>query len=212
MITQTNTNGVNFLWNNLGAVVESGSNTNTVTALPVAMAFEHQTALTLSGRQPGGASYLGLTNNVSPANASGAVVILMDDLVTRADKLGYTKSGFFFVTTNSTTAVTVPLTNTATNTNGQAGDTVFATWNMIIMRNLSGTDGVNSASMTVGPATTNGANLLVTPTNGSGTFTLDGSSAICFLDVNGVAINASHAAITVTPTAGGTFGMVICGS
>ena len=160
METQTNTTGVHFVFNNLQGALQSGFNTNglvTNGTLPVLLAFEPQEAMLFTARGPGGSAYHGDTNVVAPTTTTAA--ILLDALETSAARLPYTKNGAFLVTTSRTTPVTVPLTNTATNTTNQVGDTVFAKWNQIILRNLSGTDNTNSASMTVGPAATNGNSL-----------------------------------------------------
>jgi hypothetical protein len=211
MELQTNTSGVDFLFNNLQAALQSGSNTNglvTNGVLPVLLAMESQVATQLSGRNPGGIAYHGETNVVAPNSTSA--MVLLDNLETGAAKLPYVKNGAFSVSLSGTNAVTVPLTNTQTNSSAQVGDTIFAKYNKIILWNLSGVDGNNSASMTVGPAATNGNKLQLPLTNS--TITIDGSSAHVFASVNGVTINAANAAITITPTANSTFGCVIMGS
>jgi hypothetical protein len=213
MPLQTNSTGVSFIYNNL-QTVELGSisgNTNAVSAIPFVTQLEPQSAMFMAARQPGGVAFRGDTNvaYTSASNANAAIVQL-DNLETAAARLGYTKNGAFIVVTSSTTAVTVPLTNTATNTNSQAGDTVFAKWNKLILWNLSGLDGVASASMTVNGAGTNGVNLLLAATNS--TIKLDGSSACVLASINGTTVNAANAAITITPTAGGTFACVVMGS
>lgn len=211
MLTQTNTTGVDFVFNNLQAALQSGNNTNGLSTngiLAYVFAVESQAALQQSGRNPGGVAYRGETNVAAP-NTTNAQVML-DSFEIMASRLPYTKNGSFVVNTTGTTPVTVPLTNTATNTTSQAGDTVFAKYNKIIFYNLSGLDGVNSAAMTVGPAGTNGNKLQLPLTNS--TMTIDGSSAWVLGSVNGVTINAANAAITITPTAGGWFGAVIMGA
>lgn len=212
MLTATNTNGVEFVLNNLQATLQSNTNANVVTALPILMALGKKEALELTNRVKGGTSYLGGTNSASPNTTNAAILLSM--LQAGASDLGYAKNGAFYVTTSGTTAVTIPLTNTATNTNGKTGDTVFATWNRIVCYNLSGLDNTNSAAMTIGPAATNGNNLMVTSTNGTANrISLDGGGGVAVLiSTNGTTVNAANAAVTVTPTSGGTFAMVISGS
>ena len=206
MPLQTSSTGVSFVMNNLEAAVQSSvaGNTNAVAALPTVTQLAPQSAMQLTGRNPGGLAYHDDTNVVVPNSTNAS--ILLDDIVTNAAYLPYAKNGAFIVICNGTNAVVVPLTNTATNTNSQAGDTVFAKWNQIILRNLSGTDGYNSASMTVTPTTA------VLQCGVNGVITLDGGSAHRMGSVNGVAINSSNSTITITPTANSIFGCVISGS
>ena len=211
MLTGTNTTGVDFVFNNLQAALQSGSNTNADSALPLVMALDPQSALAITGRQPGGPSYLKSTNVATPSSTTGAM--LLDGFETRASKLPYAKNGAFIVSLNGTNSVTVQLTNTAINTNGQAGDTVFATWNQIVLYNLSGVDGNNAASLTVAPAASNGANLQFTASNTTGlAMTIDGASAQLLGSVNGVTVNSTKTGITITPTADSLFGCVVSGA
>lgn len=213
MQTQTNATGVDFVFNNLQAAAQSnlGANINSVGVLPQVLALDPQTALSLTGRQPGGPSYQKSTNVATPSTTTAAMLLAGFEM--RPSKLPYTKNGAFVVSLSGTNAVTVPLTNTATNTNSQAGDTVFATWNQIVLYNLSGLDGNNSASMTIAPGASNGANLQFTSSNTTGlAMTIDGSSAQVLGSVNGVTVNATKNTILITPTANSTFGMVISGS
>jgi hypothetical protein len=215
MPLQTNSTGVEYVYNNLqGAVASSVSgNTNAVQAVPVVQQFEYQSAAQLTGKQPGGTAFRQPTNSyfTAPNNTNAAAVLLTAPEVAISRLNGaFTKTGAFIVVTSGTNAVTVPLTNTSTNTNSAAGDNVFAKYNMIFLWNLTPADGVNSAAMTVGPAGTNGNKLGLNATNS--TINLDGGpSCAILISTNGVAINAANAAITVTPTAGGTFGCVVCG-
>ncbi len=199
----TNTNGVDFVANFL----QSFDQWNQVILTPSVVPLEAQAALQLSGRNPGGLAYRGNSAAAAPNTTNAA--ILLDGQETLASRLGYTKNGAFLVSCNGTNAVSVPLTNTKTNTNAQAGDTVFTTWKQITLYNLSGLDGAASAVMYVqGTPTTNGANLSV---NANGVFAIAGSSRMTLENVNGVPVNAANAVVTITPTADGTFGMVISG-
>lgn len=226
MQTQTNTTGVDFLVNVLQAAIQTNGtslNTNAVNALPQILGLSKTRALIQSGRVPGGQAYQKGSNAAYiPPNALGTVVantnagtVFPGGVETRPSQLPCTKNGAFIVVTSSTTKVTVPLTNTATNTNGQAGDTVFATWNQIVLYNLTGLgiDNTNSASMTVAGSNTNGANIGLTPVNALGGYTLAGGGGYAVAqNWNGVTINAANANIEITPTAGGIFAGVISGS
>ncbi len=199
----TNTNGVDFVANFL----QGFDQWNQVLIVPTVVPLEAQAALQLSGRNPGGLAYRGNSAAAAPNTTNAA--ILLDGMETMVSRLGYTKNGAFLVHCNGTNAVAVPLTNTATNTNAQAGDTVFTTWKQITLYNLSGLDGNNSAVMYVsGSGGTNGANLNL---NANGVHAIAGSSRITLENINGATVNAANAVVTITPTADGTFGMVISG-
>jgi hypothetical protein len=225
MQTQTNTTGVDFVLANLQATLQSTGNYsgNSAPAIPDIIALDPQNALQQTGRVPGGAAYQKGSNAAYiPPNALGTVVantnagqVLLAGWETRPSKLTCTKNGAFVVQTNGTTPVVVPLTNTATNTNGQVGDTVFASWNQIVFYNLTGLgiDNTNAAGMTVASSNTNGANIGLTPVNAVGGYTLaGGGGAAVQQNWNGVTIAANAANITITPTAGGIFAGVISGS
>jgi hypothetical protein len=218
MPAATNTTGVSFVFNNTQASAQASvaNNTNAVLALPTVLQLEPQSATSLTGRQAGGLAYRTDTNGAWPYTNGANASIMLDGFEIQASRLtgsqianASTKSGCFFVTLSGTNAVTVPLTNTQTNTNGVSGDTIFTKYVEIILYNLSGLDGNNSASMTVGPAATNGNKLQMPLTNS--TLTVDGSSAHILKSVNSVAINAANAAITITPTANSTFACVLVG-
>ncbi len=199
----TNTNGVDFVFSTL----QTSDVWNQVIITPNVIPLEPQAALQVTGRLPGGGAYRGNSAAAFPNTTNAS--ILLDGMETLASRLGYTKNGSFIVSCNGTNAVIVPLTNTRTNTNSQAGDTVFTSWKQITLYNLSGLDGAASAVMYVeGAGVTNGANLNM---NTNGVLQLAGSSRMILENVNGVPVNAANAAIQITPTADGTFAMVISG-
>ena len=225
MITQTNTAGVDFLLNFLQAAVQtngSAQNTNAVNAIPTLLALEPTAAQIQSGRVLGGQAYQKPSNAayISP-NSLGVVVantnagaILIGGYETRASKLNTTKSGAFLVTMNGTNAVNLNLTNTAVNTNAQVGDTVFATWNQIIVHNVTGQglDNTALAGLTFASTNTNGANIGLSAVNAVCGYTVAGASAIALQNWNGVAINASNLNATITPTGSGQCVIEISGS
>ncbi len=200
----TNSTGVDFVFNNL----QIYDAFNTASLIPNVIQMEQQSALQMTGRLPGGSAYRGNSAVVAPATNSA--MVLLDGMVTLASNLGYAKNGAFIVSLNGTNAAVVPLTNTATNTNSVAGDTVFTQWKQITMYNLSGLDNHNSAVMYVeGSGVTNGVNLAA---NTNSILALAGSSRIVLESVNGITVNAANANVSITPTADSTFGMVISGS
>jgi hypothetical protein len=212
-VAQTNTNGVSFVLNNLQAtgVSNIGANTNSVPTIPNLLGLDYQSAAFMTGRQPGGVAFRGQPQTVfaSPSNANAAA-ILVDAFESSVARLGYTKSGAFYLALNGTTAVTVPLTNTQTNTNGYWGDTTFATANVLLFRNVSGIDGNPNASISINGSGTNGHKMGLT-TNSQ--ITLDGNGSVFWnQSVNGFTVNAANANITFTPTNTGAFVCVIAGS
>lgn len=194
--------GLDFVFLNDQATVLPGG--TLVTPIPFVAALDHQNAIQQSGRGPGGGAANGASNIVSNN------VALLDDMVTRCDKLPYAKNGVFHVTTTSTTPVNIDLTNLTTNATSSAGDTVFATVNQLLFYNLSGVDGVAAASMSIAAGTSNGARLQITGTTPA--ITLPASSRTVQEDVAGFAVDSTHKILVVTPTAGGNFAMVVSGA
>lgn len=209
-VAQTNTNGhVSFVYQNIQVAIQSNvaANTNSVLTLPQVIAYDYQNGLQQSGRNPGGSAYAQPPNVAftAPGNANASVVLLDDGFDSN-----YTKNGAFIVVLSGTTTALIPLTNTQTNTNSYAGDTTFATVCKAVAYNLSGLDGVNSASMAIGTNGTNGCAIFgVNNTNG---FTLQGSCKAVFWQLNGTTVAANAQNIQITPTAGGTFAVVLRGS
>lgn len=228
MITQTNTSGVDFVLNYLqGALQTNGAalNTNAAGVLPVLLALEPTAAQIQSGRIQGGQAYKKPSNGVYiPPNAIGVVqpntnagVVMAGGYETRPSQLGTTKSGAFIVQMNGTNAVNLNLTNTAVNTNGQVGDTVFANWNQISVQNLTGMgiDNTAAASLTFAPSNTNGANIGTLTTNSLGGVTVTGAGGAYLAqnwNGNGTAIGASSLNAVLTPTGSGVCLVEISGS
>ena len=134
------TTGQNFILNNNAATLNNAA----FTAIPFVDGFEPQSAQSMTGRNRGGAAYLGLPWIVSAKN-----IIMLDAVISACDSDGLAKHGVFHVTTSGTTPVTISLLNLVTNATTQYGDAVFATWNKLIAFNLSGLDGVAAADMTI---------------------------------------------------------------
>ena len=199
------TTAVDFVFNKLLGV---NNNTNTINTLPYLIALERQSALQLSARQPGGSAYHGNSAVVAPNTTNSFV--LLDGMETMAASLGYAKNGAFFVVVNAA-AVTVTLTNTATNTNGTAGDTVFANIAQYTIYNLSGLDGNNAVNATINTTGTNGALLGITA---NGTIVIAGSSRFVGEDTatNGWPIAAATAIVTVNAATPCTVAFQLCGA
>ena len=161
-----------------------------------------------TGRGPGGASYHGDSSSASPAAANAC--ILLDDLNTSAADDAYAKHGCFHVTTSGTTVVLIDLTNLATHATTYAGDVTFAKVNKLVAYNLSGVDGVAAADMTLGATAATPANfwgvLVATP------ITVPASSRIVLESTTGLTVDSTHKQISLTPSAGGNFALVVCGS
>jgi len=211
-ISQTNAGSLAYVYNNLQAAVvgTNASNTNGVIGIPVVQGLEVQSALQLSGNNPGGTAYRQPVNTVSP---SGSPIILIRDTDKYA-RLGFTKSGAFSIEfgLNGTSAISTLLTNTQTNTNSYWGDTSFTTVYAITVQNVSGVSGVNA---------NNGALVLNTAATNSALWGMTNATAIS-IPVNGgcwkcespagFTIAASNAAMSFTPTNGGTVVVAVYGA
>lgn len=226
MITQTNTNGVDFLLNVLQAVVQTNGtslNSNTVGSIPQLVVAEAQAALVQAGRVPGGQAYLKGSNGVYiPPGPTGVVgantnagVLSIAGFETRPSKLNTTKSAAFLVTVNAT-AVNVSLQALGTNTNANVGDTTFANWNQIIFLNPSGLGIDNTAAVnaTITSSNTNGANIGVIPINATGGYVLQAGGAVVAQawNGNGTAITTSTLNIVINSTGLVNLVGLICGS
>ncbi len=119
-----------FIFQNLQTAL---SGNNSVTIIPFVQAMERQSALTMSGRQPGQPNYRG---NSAATNGS---IVLVDGMETMASALGYAKNVCTMLTLNATAAATLNLftissnaTVVAANAISVAKDAVFTTmasWN-----------------------------------------------------------------------------------
>lgn len=223
MITQTNTSGVSFVVENVVGQLQSTNTTNAATSLPAMLALEPQVAIQQGGRNPGGQAYRkGANIAYIPPNSLGTVVantnagcVLLDGFEMMAARLGTTKSGAALISVNANTAVNLNLTNTAVNTNSQAGDTVFANWNQLIFYNLTGMGIDNSSAgvLTVLSSNTNGANIGATPVNALGGYVVQAGGAAVAQSLNtNTAIAANSLNCSVNCTTAGLVAIVICGS
>jgi hypothetical protein len=183
------TTGVDFVLQNKATTTLSGA---AVLTAPFVEALDPQSARVLTGRVPGGAATAALGSNNS------------NYLLTLADQ-GFAKNGSFHVTTSGTTPVTLDLTNLATNATTHAGDTVFATVNMIKWMN------VGAADMTIAPGASNPSNAPKF-TGTTPTLAVPAGSFGTWSSVAGVTIDSTHKNITITPTAGGDIFFAVGGA
>lgn len=195
------TTSVNFVLQDYEATLYGAA----FTPLPFLSIFERQSAMLLTGRNPGGSAYR-QPPWVTPAKS----IIALDDIATVMDADGLAKHGAFHVTTSGTTAVNIDLTNLVTNATSQAGDATFATINKIVAFNVSGLDGVSAANMTLAQGASNPAPLGFGGT--SPTVTVYASSPWVWFNKAGGTITSSAKIITITPTAGGNFVLLVAGS
>jgi hypothetical protein len=122
-------------------------------------------------------------------------------------KIGnFAKNGCVLQTLTTTTAQDVDLTDTTANTPaGNAGDTVFATVNVIVFRNLGATD------LTVKPGGSNPSNAPKF-TGTSPTLAIPAGSTVIWHSAAGVTIDGTHKVFTITPTSGGSLAICIGGA
>lgn len=169
-----------------------------VTTPPYAEALDHQSALVLTGRVPGGSAANGVLGASGISNNGN---FLCDEILTDLSKQGFAKNGVFHVTTTGTTPVTLDLSNLATNATTQAGDAVFATVHQISFYN------VGPADMTIAPGGSNPSNIPKF-TGTTPTLNIPLGSAVVVQSAAGVTIDSTHKTITITPTVGGD--IVVC--
>lgn len=189
--------GVEFVFQNLQTALAGAA---AVASIPFVQAMDRQSALLATGRVPGGGSY-----NQPLTSVTGNIALLGN-----IANLGYAKNGCFHKTTASNTPVVIDLTNLATNATSTAGDLTFASVQLIIAFNLSGVDGVAGADMTLGATAANSARLfgvlVATP------ITVPFSSPHQLNSFTPLAVDGTHKNITLTPSAGGNFTLVVCGA
>jgi hypothetical protein len=141
---------------------------------------------------------LGLTT--VPAAGSGAH-IRPDGLILGA----YAKNGNALISLSGTTPVTISLADLTSNTTVSAGDTVFATGNVIVFRNLT------AGAVTIAPGASNPSNFPLfagtTPT-----LTVPANSVVVVHSAAGVTIDSTHKTILITPAVTGTFSVSVGGA
>jgi hypothetical protein len=103
---------------------------------------------------------------------------------------GYTKNGAVILNLVTSTPVTIDLTSLASVT-PNAGDTSFATWNEMVLRNLGSHD------VTISPGGSNPARLPFAGT--TPTFTLAAGATIRWQVPAGLAVDSTHKNLTFDP-------------
>lgn len=182
-----------------------------IVAAPYVIGYERKSALSLTGRIPGGAAgSSGWATQQAPWVANSQGIIMLDDVIASMDNDGLAKHGVFHVTTSGTTGVNIDLTNLATNATSYYGDVTFATINKLVGFNLSGLDGVAAANMTLAQGGSNPAPLGFTGTTPA--VAIYASSPWAWFNKAGGTVTSSAKIITVTPSAGGNFVLVVGGA
>jgi hypothetical protein len=198
------TTGECFVLQNYEASLDGSA----ITAVPYVIGYERKSALSLSGRIAGGpAGASGWNSLQNPWTVSPKGIVMLDDVISAMDNDGCAKHGVFHVTTSGTTAVNIDLTNLVTNATSQSGDATFATICKLVAFNLSGLDGVAAANMSLAQGGSNPA-----PIGLGSTQVLYASSPWCWFNKGGATISGSAKILTVTPTAGGNFTLVVGGA
>jgi hypothetical protein len=161
-----------------------------VLATPFVQALDHQSALTIAGRVPGGAANAQLGSN------NGNYLSVLSDKA-------FAKNGAFHVTCSGTTPVSIDLTNLVTGATSQAGDATFASWNHIQITSCG------AAAATLGPGASNG-NAILNGTTPTIPVPLNGVETLT--NVAGFTVDSTHKILTLTPTAGGDFLVTVGGA
>jgi hypothetical protein len=118
----------------------------------------------------------------------------------------FAKNGCQLMTLSGTTPESLDLTDLTANTPASyAGDTTFATANVIIFNN------VGTHDLVISPGASNPASL-PKMTGTSPTFTVAAGSVVAFHSAAGATVDSTHKIITVTPTAGGNLAISVGGA
>jgi hypothetical protein len=123
----------------------------------------------------------------------------IDQLLVDLAKQGYALNGTVRLALSGTTPQSIDLTSLTTGAQSYAGDVTFAKFGQLIAYN----DG--AAAVAVAPAASNGASV---PFSG---ITLQPGDDHIFKIANPVTVDGTHKMITVTPTAGGSFILLVGG-
>lgn len=118
----------------------------------------------------------------------------------------FSKNGCQLMKLSSSTPENLDLTDlTANSPQSYAGDTTFSNVNCIIVNNIGTQD------LTLSPGSSNPARL---PAFGgtTPTLTIPKGSVHVFHSAANLAVDSSHKIITITPSAGGTVAITVCGS
>jgi hypothetical protein len=113
----------------------------------------------------------------------------------------FSKNGALYVTCTGTTPVTINLTSLATPVGvvfSQAGDSVLAVINALIVKNISNP----GSTFTIAPGASNPSRM--PPLSGTTpSITLQAGDVYCQSSAIGLTVDSTHNTITFTPTAGG---------
>ncbi len=206
------TTGANFV--NQSATVLSGS---AVTTEPFLVAYG-----------PKESSQIGMSTQ--PVGGSGSLVassatvvdrVTFDPSLTTVPTVGdphpvpvaygtyvgaFAKNGSVLLVLTTTTAQSIDLTNTTTNSpQSTAGDTAFATANVLILNNTGAHD------LTISPGASNPSRIPQF-TGTTPTLTIPAGSFVAIHSAAGYTVDSTHKVFTITPTSGGTLAVTICGA
>lgn len=161
-----------------------------------------QAAGTLTTLHPTNAKQLELSGNVTRLDR--AHFDLGQLILQSGDNGGFAKNGGLTVNLTGTTPVTLSLLDLTSNSTSSAGDTVFATWNVLVFKNTG------AADVTIAPAGSNPASLGLAGT--SPTLTVPAGSTVVLNSAAGITVDSTHKSITVTPTSGGSLALCVGGA
>jgi hypothetical protein len=117
----------------------------------------------------------------------------------------YAKNGAALFVTSGTTTKILTLADLTSASSASAGDTVFATVNALVFRNLG------AADMTIAPGAANPSNAPKF-TGTTPTLTIPAGSVVAWHSAAGVTIDGTHKTITITPTSGGNLSVCVGGA
>lgn len=141
--------------------------------------------------------------NAKQLEASGDLTRL-DYSLSDLSASSYTKNGGATVALAGTTAKTIDLTNLTSVVASYAGDTVFASVNKLILKNLG------AGSLTVAPGGSNPFDLGLGGT--TPTLTIPAGSSHTLEFAAGKTVDSTHKTILITPAADTTFSIAVGGA
>ncbi len=176
-----------------------------------ASAFMKMTNAVLTGGTVGAAGAARAVNaqNIPPLVGASAATRL--DTLTQADlaTAGFAKNGVFLKTMSGTTAFSPDLTDLTSGATSYAGDTTFATVNLLMIKNLG------AADMTIEVGGSNPFNWGYAGTTPKVTIpaAVAGVPGVfCLSFPTGVTVDSTHKIILFTPTSGGSMALVVGGA
>ena len=152
---------------------------------------------------------VGQVSRQNPSNANqlvvGASATVLDKYVADFSNDGFAKHGAASVALSGTTPKTIDLTDLTSVTASYDGDTTFATFSKLVVKNLG------AGSLTIAPGASNPASIGLAGTTPTLTVPVGGTAVIDY-GTTPVTVDSTHKTILITPAATTTFSIAVSGS